>query len=229
MTSAERRAGDRRSETGLSANIASNKLMAQVLHDARQHAAAISALTQIMDHPEGPVQHEQLLLVSKAAIQLVELLEHPLGERSAVEVLPLWRNIQNLVVAAQQVSSVRLEIDVDEYALISADPILVRRATSNLLDNAIRSAGDGGHVRFRIQQDGEHVYMVVEDSGPGFGGAPKGRSSLGLGVVFEFLGSVHGTFEIRQSELGGALLRVSIPLCVDRSRAAGGVLEGLAV
>ncbi len=32
MTSAERRAGDRRSETGLSANIASNKLMAQVLH-----------------------------------------------------------------------------------------------------------------------------------------------------------------------------------------------------
>ncbi len=34
------------------------------------------------------MQHEQLLLVSKAAMQLVELLEHPLGERSAVEVLP---------------------------------------------------------------------------------------------------------------------------------------------
>ena len=227
MSTAERRAGDRRSGP---VDAASSKAISQVLHDARQQAATISALTQLSDYSLGPRKEETLLMVSRAATELIDLLEHPFSRHPAVEVLPLWRTVEDLVAAARLASSVHFEVDVEESALIVASPTLVRRATGNLLDNATRSAGADGRVRFRIHHDAESTYMIVEDSGPGFGGAPKGRSSLGLGVVFEFLGSVHGTFEIRQSDLGGALLSINIPRHADGGRSTErGVRAGLAV
>ena len=230
MIITERRGTDRRLRGESSTGVASSKVIAQVLHDARQQAATISALTQIMARSLGRSRDETAHLVSRAASQLIDLLGHPLGAYPAVEVLPLWRMVEDLVVAARLVSSVRFEVDIDESALISADPILLRRATGNLLDNAIRSAGAGGRVHFGIEHDAESTYMIIEDSGPGFGGAPNGRRSLGLGVVFEFLGSVHGTFEIRQSDLGGALLSLTIPRHIDDELSAeASVREGLAV
>ena len=216
MTTTDRRAGDRRSRTDRCAGCSSHKVIDQLLHDARQQAATISALIQIIEPSRVAGEDETLHLVSHAAMQLVDLLEHPRGGR-AVEVLQLWGVVQDLVVAARTVGFADIEVDVDVEAMIAADPILVRRATGNLLDNAIRSAGACGHVRFCIEQDAQAAYLIVEDSGPGFGQAPTGRSSLGLGVVFEFLGSVHGTFEIHQSDLGGALLSLSIPRRVDQS------------
>lgn len=226
MTITDRRAGDRRLVTERNAGVASHKVIVQLLHDARQQAATISALTQIIDHSLGSEQDETLHLVSHAAMQLVDLLEHPLGGRAAVEILQLWDIVEDLVVAARLVRFVDLEVDVDGDAMIAADPVLVRRATSNLLDNALRSAGAGGRVRFRIEQDGQAAYLIIEDSGPGFGRAPKGRNSLGLGVVFEFLGSVHGTFEIQPSDLGGAMLSLSIPRPFDQRRGEIGDHEG---
>ncbi len=229
MTSIDRRGVDRRAETGRYAGVAALKVIVQLLHDARQQAATISALIQVIGHSQGSGQDETLHLVSHAAMQLVDLLEHPLGGSADVEVLQLWFIVEDLVVAAKLVCSVDLEVDVDDHVMIAADPILVRRATSNLLDNAMRSAGAGGSVRFCIQQDSEAAYLIIEDSGPGFGQAPGGRSSLGLGVVFEFLGSVHGTFEIQQSNLGGAMLSLSIPRRVDQRSGGIGDHEGLAV
>lgn len=229
MTSAERRGVDRRLGTDRCAGVPSPKVIVQLLHDARQQAATISALMEIIEHSRGYRQDETLQLVSHAAMQLVDLLEHPLGRSADVEVLQLWCIVEDLVAAARLVCSVDLEVDVDGRVMIAADPILVRRATSNLLDNAIRSAGAGGSVRFRIQQDSEAAYLIIEDSGPGFGQAPRGRSSLGLGVVFEFLGGVHGTLEIQQSNLGGAMLSLSIPRRVDQRSGGIGGHEGLAV
>jgi signal transduction histidine kinase len=125
--------------------------------------------------------------------------------------MQVWNSVEDIVMSARLTGQTELELAVDEEAAIVAEPALLRRATRNLIDNAVRAAGPQGRVRFTIQRASDSTSIVIDDSGPGFGGAPGGRASIGLGVVAEFLGSVHGSFEILRSDLGGARLRVTVP------------------
>ena len=59
-------------------------------------------------------------------------------------------------------------------------PVLLRRAVSNVLGNAVRAAGPTGTVSVEIEQRDGAVRLAVEDSGPGFGEIP---SSAGLGLA----------------------------------------------
>jgi signal transduction histidine kinase len=185
--------------------------LAQILHDARQQAASLTALIHVMDRGSYTVTPESMHHLARAASQLTDLLEHVLDRSTAHERLRVWHCIGDLVMAMQLSQTVDLELLVDEDASVVANASLLRRATSNLLENAARAAGDAGHVRFQVCRSADSTVLVVEDSGPGFGTAPRGRASLGLGVVAELVGNVHGSFEIRRSDLGGALLRITIP------------------
>jgi len=62
------------------------------------------------------------------------------------------------------------------------NPALLRRAISNLLDNAVRAAGPAGTVSIQVQQRDDAVMLSVEDDGPGFGEIPSG-AGLGLPAV----------------------------------------------
>ncbi|MDX6253791.1 MAG: hypothetical protein QOJ11_125 [Frankiales bacterium] len=198
---------DRRKSHG---NLPDDRL-AQILHDARQQAASLSALIHVMDRGPYTVTHETMHHLARAASQLTDLLEHMLDRSTSHERLRVWHCIDDIVLAMQLSQSVDLELIVDEEASVVANASLLRRAMSNLLENAVRAAGDDGRVRFQICRSADSTLLVVEDSGPGFGTAPRGRASLGLGVVAELVGNVHGSFEIRRSDLGGALLRITIP------------------
>jgi two-component system, OmpR family, sensor histidine kinase BaeS len=203
----EARIGDRRA----SRRSPADDRLAQVLHDARQQAASLSALIHVMERGPYTVSQETMHYLARAASQLTNLLEHVLDRSTSPEPLLVWHCVDDIVMAMQLSQAVDLELIVDEEAAVVANASLLRRATSNLLENALRSAGDEGRVRFQIGRSGDSTILVVEDSGPGFGTAPRGRSSLGLGVVAELVGHVHGSFEIRRSDLGGALLRITIP------------------
>src|SRR5690606_23476968 len=48
-----------------------------------------------------------------------------------------------------------------------ADPDRIAQVVGNLLENALRYAGDGARVRVGAAADGGGVRVVVEDSGPG--------------------------------------------------------------
>jgi K+-sensing histidine kinase KdpD len=203
----EARVGDRRA----SRRGPADDRLAEILHDARQQAASLSALIQVMDGGPYTVSQGTMHYLARAASQLTDLLEHVVDNSPALEPLLVWQCVDDIVMAIQLSQSVDLELIVDEEAAVVADASLLRRATSNLLENALRAAGDDGRVRFQIRRSSEATVMVVEDSGSGFGTAPRGRASVGLGVVAELVGQVHGSFEIRRSDLGGALLRITIP------------------
>lgn len=231
----ERRVSERRQSTPAQATALSDLEFEQVLHDARQQAAAISALIEVVENDEaseaadGRLDVTTMVHLSRAADQLVELLDVPMQRRSSLAAVRLWPTVEDIVLTAGKSDLVQVDYEVDECAVVLVDPLLLRRATSNLLDNAVRAAGYAGHVLFRIVRYAGRTSIVVEDSGPGFGAAPRGRGGLGLGVVTEFLGSVNGTLEIGQSELGGARLKVSMMDGADQGFALGGSYEGLAV
>jgi two-component system sensor histidine kinase QseC len=74
------------------------------------------------------------------------------------------------------------------------DPVLLRRAVSNVLGNAVRAAGLGGTVSVEIQRCDDAIMVAVEDSGPGFGEIPSG-AGLGLTAVARNITKYGGRIE----------------------------------
>lgn len=89
---------------------------------------------------------------------------------------------------------------------VKGDPVLLREMLNNLIDNAIRYTGAGGHVTVRLRSQAEGTALIVEDDGPGIQPADRERvfqrferldvdapdgCGLGLAIVRE-IASLHG-------------------------------------
>ncbi len=97
---------------------------------------------------------------------------------------------------------------------ILADRLLIERAISNFLANAIRYTPEGGHVRLSAQVDGTRVRVTVEDTGIGIPeedlpnicqrfyrvnkdrSRSTGGSGLGLAIASDILNKHNAKLEI---------------------------------
>jgi signal transduction histidine kinase len=95
---------------------------------------------------------------------------------------------------------------------VEASPALLWRVLTIVVDNAARAAGPYGRVGVTVSAVGDQAVLDVIDDGPGFGQAPPGAASLGLGVVTSLLESCGGALEIRAPESGGAHVRIMVPV-----------------
>lgn len=108
---------------------------------------------------------------------------------------------------------------IDEGITIQADPFLISRVITNLLDNARKYGKEGGHIFFRLSSFGSVVVLEVEDDGIGMeakeldkiwkrfyqvGDSRESDSGLGLG-----LSMVQQIVELH----GGKIIVESIPGC----------------
>jgi signal transduction histidine kinase len=103
---------------------------------------------------------------------------------------------------------------------VKADPILLRRALVNLLDNAIRAAGPDGLVQVRVLCEEDLAVVEIEDDGPGWGHVGPGIGSLGLGVARTCVAAHDGDLELETGLLGGALVRLRLAVCVGQQAPA---------
>lgn len=125
----------------------------------------------------------------------------------------------------------RLELRGSEVGPeIHADPLRLEQALINLLRNAAQ-ASPGGRVRLGWRAREDEALFEVEDDGPGvavdmrerlfepfFTTKPVGQGTgLGLAVAHGIVEEHGGRLEIGQSDLGGALFRLALPL--GRARA----------
>src|SRR5690606_30137042 len=61
-------------------------------------------------------------------------------------------------------------------AIIKADPIMVQRAITNLIDNALKFTPEGGTIEVSIMREKGAIQIIVKDTGPGI--APENQERI---------------------------------------------------
>ena len=125
----------------------------------------------------------------------------------------------------------------DEPCEALLDRQMLRRVLFNLVRNAAQAVleRDGGRVLVKLARDGEFWNLDVEDNGPGipqelretvfdpYVTTKDDGTGLGLSIVKKIVIEHGGTIRAGESSLGGARLRVRLP--VHGTRAAERALE----
>jgi signal transduction histidine kinase len=203
----------------------------EVVHDLRQPAVCISALVASARASVGPDDELSWQLdgidqqVGVLLATVASLLDADVG---GTLVAPLGAFAADVVTAAR-LSAPQVTV-VATRGLASAPtvrgaPTDIRRALTNVVDNAVRAAGPGGRVEVAVERDGPDVQVVVQDDGPGFGRIPPQRM-IGLRSAVRCLESAGGSLEVGDSRrLGGARVVLGLVAVDDvrLRRAAPGV------
>jgi signal transduction histidine kinase len=132
---------------------------------------------------------------------------------------------------APTVGERELRIDNERPLAVDGNPDELHRMVLNLLDNAVRHTPPGSAIELRLRAAGGDAVVEVADDGPGIPAemreqifdrfvrgdgpadtAPRGGSGLGLAIVRAVAASHGGTVEATESESGGALFRIRLPL-----------------
>ncbi len=121
-----------------------------------------SALRDALEETDRVVRlAEDLLVLARTTEGQLPL------HRESVSIHELLLQTRTLYEGQARESGVRIEVEgPDETA--SIDPIRIRQAVENLLDNALRHTGDGGEIVLRADRADGIVRIVVEDDGQGF-------------------------------------------------------------
>jgi len=113
-----------------------------------------------------------------------------------------------------------------ETVCVTGNPLLLREALANLIDNALRYAGKGAEVTVRARQAGDTAVVEVDDDGPGIPSSDHERvferfvrgthdgngCGLGLAIVREIVQQHRGEVALFNVLPNGLRVRVSLPL-----------------
>jgi two-component system, OmpR family, sensor kinase len=167
-----------------------------------------------------------LLLIAEAADGRLPV------RRENVEIRELLERTRARFADRARAQGREIPVEVASGLRASLDPLRVRQALGNLLDNALRHGG--GNVRLAAREDDGAVVFDVGDDGPGFSPSfrpraferfsrgdlarTEGGAGLGLAIVRVIAEAHGGTAAIVNGASPGATIRVRIPTAGAESR-----------
>ena len=225
--------------------------VANVSHELRTPVTAISTsvetlLAGALGEPEEAV--EFIDVIDRHAKRLRQLLDDLL-DLSKIEsknyrlklveqdVVPALSHVARLLEEPARRRKVTVRVDRPEGALsVRIDRRAMEQVLMNLLDNAIKYAGEGAHVVVSSKRaESGGVEIRVSDDGPGISPVHLGRiferfyrvdagrsrdlggTGLGLSIVKHLVELMNGTIDV-ESELGkGSTFVVRLPASAERA------------
>jgi signal transduction histidine kinase len=169
---------------------------------------------------------------------LLRLAEIDAGMRRSgfvsLDVSDLAANAVEFYEPAAELKDIDLRMRSNGPLLVSADPVLLAQALSNLIDNALKYAPLRGSIEVAVQKlDDLRAEISVSDNGPGIddeektkvmqrfyrGDASRGTPGVGLGLsLVQAVAKLHGsTLELRDNGPG---LRVVMTVPLEPSGAS---------
>jgi signal transduction histidine kinase len=111
--------------------------------------------------------------------RLLQIAEAESGTRrqffTPVPLAPTIADIVDLYDAEAEACGITLLAEFDDAAITLGDKNLLASAVANLVDNALKYAGDGATVRVRSVRARDSVSLIVEDNGPGIPAGERQR------------------------------------------------------
>jgi two-component system sensor histidine kinase MprB len=209
------------------------RLVADASHELRTPLTAARTNVDLLREGKLP-QDEAQRALDEAAVELdaltrllSDLVELARGEerKLRIEEVALDDLVAGVVERAQARAPHVTFVTSLSPTHVRADPLLLERAVSNLLDNAVKYSPDGAPIEVTVR-GGE---VVVQDHGPGiaqedlprvfdrFYRAAAARSKpgagLGLAIVRE-AAEAHGGTATAESTATGARFRLALPAAV---------------
>jgi signal transduction histidine kinase len=232
MAAALGESAERRAE----ADDARRFLVTGIAHDLRTPLFALRGhLQAIRSHLGDPAVH---LARAEARADALERLIENLFAYTRDDYAQPALQIENVAIAdviqesaagldhAARVGDNALVLEGDRAIAVNVDRDRVKRALTNILDNALRysPAGSPIHVEWSAV-DNSTVHIVVRDHGPGIdpellphifdpgirGSPPTGGAGLGLAIARRLLEQQDATLTARNQPDGGAEVCVALP------------------
>ena len=211
-------------------------------HEVKSPLSAIRGAAELLQEPGMPQEQRQRFLanITRETQRIQEMVDRMMELTAletrraldAVETVALRPLLEELVAAAQDAAAprqVRIVLDAPQDAQAEGDAFLLRRAVSNLLDNAIDFSPQAGEVKVTLAQRRRAARITVQDQGPGIPEyaqdkvfekfyslarphSSKKSTGLGLAFVREIASLHHGRIELENAPEGGAVATLSLPL-----------------
>ncbi|WP_296510878.1 two-component system sensor histidine kinase CreC [Rhodoferax sp.] len=198
-------------------------------HEVKSPLSAIRGAAELLQEPMDEAQRQRFLTNIQRETQRIQEMVDRMMELTALEtrrvldtvepvaLLPL---LEELAHASQGVAAQRgihISVQAQSDATVEADPFLLRRAVSNLLDNAQDFSPEGGQIELGLSVQGRWAQMSVRDQGPGIPGyaqdkvfekfyslarphSKKKSTGLGLSFVKEIASLHRGRVELGNRE-----------------------------
>ncbi|MBV8586842.1 MAG: HAMP domain-containing protein [Verrucomicrobia bacterium] len=162
--------------------------------------------------------------------KLLQIAEAEAGTRrqsfQPVSLREIVTDIADLYDATAEEKGSRLLVEIVGEPVAIGDKDLLASATANLVDNALKYAGDNAKVRVKALREEEHVSIVVQDDGPGipveeqakvltrFYRIDRSRSQPGNGLgltIVKAICHLHGGTLSLKGGIPGLIVRIDLP------------------
>lgn len=217
--------------------------LANVAHEIRTPVTSIRGYAETLAgrdiDPETRAEfvqtiHRNAVRISKLVSDLLELeaLAAGKGPELASDDVELGAVVRNVVATvdnrASEISA-RIDVDVSDDLTARGDADAIERIVLNLVDNALRYAGDGVTVTIAAEQREGRTVMTIRDDGPGIpekqrkhiferfvrGQADSTRKSrgsgLGLAIARELASTMRGDLTLADQPEPGAVFTLDLP------------------
>jgi two-component system, OmpR family, sensor histidine kinase CreC len=211
-------------------------------HEVKGPLSAIRGAAELLQEAGMPQDQRQRFLanITRETQRIQEMVDRmmeltALETRRAlehVEDVALRPLLEELLAGAQDAAAprrIRVSLHAPEDMVVEGDAFLLRRAVSNLLDNAIDFSASGAEVKVTLERNRRAARIRVQDEGAGIpeyaqekvfekfyslARPHSNKKSTGLGLAFvrEIAALHHGRIELGNAPAGGAVATLSLPL-----------------
>ena len=207
-------------------------------HELRTPLALMQAQIELFvsEHPASQPQTAELLGLLQEQTERMSRMTKVLLEMSELRSVPCEDDIELGPLSEEVLTDLAplaerkdIALNCSGGALIIGSDTLLYRLVFNLVENAIRYSRPGSTVNVSVCDNDSHVFLRVEDQGPGipkqyresifqpFFRVDKSRSrayggaGLGLALVWEIATLHGGTAEVESSSENGTVMLVALP------------------
>lgn len=223
-------------------NAEKNKLMSIVAHDLRSPLASIQNFLELLTQHELDeeqkldIENDLLNSTKNTMAMLSKLLDWSKSQLHGVSVHMEYLNVQALFeptlnlernIAARK--NISLDCYFDPSAGIYADSDMMQLILRNIVGNAIKFTGMGGHIMVKAEAQGSNCLISVKDDGIGmseekqqsifslnvestFGTNNEKGVGLGLMLCMEFIKAQNGRIWLESVPGEGTCFYISVPM-----------------